>query len=345
MQEESKRTEIQEIGEFGLIEKLSAQFTPQHSNTLKGIGDDAAVIDIGQEALLISTDMLLEGVHFDLSYMPLPHLGYKAVSVNVSDIVAMNGVAEQITVNIGLSNRFSVEAVEALYSGIKAACDHYQVDLVGGDTTASRAGLTLSVTAVGRTAKDAVVYRSGAKKGDILCVTGDLGAAYLGLQLLEREKQVFMSNPEMQPQLAGYDYLLQRQMKPEARVNIIKEFKKLDLIPTAMIDISDGLASEALHLCRQSGVGVVIYENKLPIEQLTAEVASQEFKLPIATCALNGGEDYELLFAISQEDFHKIEHNPLFMTIGYFTEAEKGQKFITRANQTIDLKAQGWVHF
>lgn len=342
-----QRTEIQELGEFGLIDRISAQFSNfQQPSTLKGIGDDAAIIDIGNgEVMAISTDMLVENIHFDLSYMPLTHVGFKAVSVNVSDIAAMNAIPQQITVSLGLSNRFSVEAIDALYQGIKAACDFYGIDLIGGDTTSSPSGLLISVTAAGRAKKEDIAYRSGAKKGDILCVTGDLGAAYLGLQVMEREKQVFLSNPEMQPQLQGYEYLMQRQMKPEARTNVIHELREAGVKPTAMIDISDGLASEALHLCKQSDLGVVIYEEKLPIDQKTAEVASEEFKLPIATCALNGGDDYELLMAISQEDFPKIEENPNLLAIGYFTETEKGKKLVTRANQVIDLKAQGWVHF
>lgn len=341
---EEKRTEIGSIGEFGLINQIADKVSAFHHQTIKGIGDDAAVYDAGDELILLSTDMLLEGVHFDLSYAPLQHLGYKAVSVNVSDIAAMNGTPKQITIGLGLSNRFSVEAVEALYEGIRAACDAYNVDLVGGDTTASRSGLVISVTVMGTAAKDEVVYRSGAQKGDILCVTGDLGAAYVGLQVLAREKQEYLANPDMQPQLDNYPYVVSRQLKPKARMDIIHELKTLGVKPTSMIDVSDGLASEIFHLCKQSNLGAAIYEDKLPIDKEAYETAA-EFNFDPNTCALNGGEDYELLFTISQDDFEKIKNHEDIHTIGYMQEAEKGKAMVTRNGNVIELKAQGWLHF
>lgn len=341
---EQKRKEIAELGEFGLIDQIAGKFSLVNESSHKGIGDDAAVIDCGDHYQLVSTDMLLEGVHFDLSYAPLTHLGYKAVAVNVSDIAAMNGIPQQITVSIGLSNRFSTEAIEALYEGIRFACEAFKVDLIGGDTTSSRSGLVISVTAIGRVDKDKVVYRSGASKSDILCATGDLGAAFVGLQVLEREKQVFLQNPEMQPKLDDYDYLVRRQLKPEARMDIIHELADLGIKPTSMIDISDGLASEAFHLCKASGLGVVIYEDKLPIATEAYQTAV-EFNIDPITCALNGGEDYELLFTIAQDDYEKLKNHHDITTIGYMTEAEKGKKFITKQENVVDLKAQGWQHF
>lgn len=339
-----KRTEIGEIGEFGLIDRLSEGLDSQHKETIKGIGDDAAVFDMGDEFLLTSTDMLLEGVHFDLSYMPLKHLGYKSIAVNISDIAAMNGIPKQVTVSIGLSNRFSVEAVEELYEGIKAACREYKVDLVGGDTTSSQTGLVISVTALGTVKKEKVVYRSGAKENDILCVTGDLGGAFVGLQVLEREKQEYLVNPEMQPKLEQYDYVVGRQLRPKARMDIIHEFSDLGIHPTAMIDVSDGLASEAFHLCKQSGLGVAIYEDKLPIEKQAYETAA-EFSIDPNACALNGGEDYELLFTIGQEDFEKIKNHADIHTIGYMQSRQKGRTFVTRNQNVVELQAQGWKHF
>ncbi|MGI9543870.1 MAG: thiamine-phosphate kinase [Cyclobacteriaceae bacterium] len=338
------RTELQDLWEFGLIDRIKGNFKLNQTSSVLGIDDDAAVIDIGDAYLLIATDMLLEGVHFDLSYVPIHHLGYKAVAVNVSDIAAMNGVAEQITVNIGLSNRFSLEAVDALYEGIKYACKQYNVDLVGGDTTASHSGLVLSITAVGRTNKNDLVKRQGAQPNDLLVVSGNLGAAYLGLQVLEREKQTFLSNPEMQPKLDAYDYLVQRQLKSEARTDVIEALKEAKILPTAMIDISDGLASEVLHICKNSGVGAAIHEEKLPIDSLTIETAA-EFNIDATTCALNGGEDYELLFAISQNDFEKLEKINDVEVIGYITDADQGAKLITKGNNLVPLTAQGWKHF
>ena len=340
----SGRTELQELGEFGLIDRIKENFQLSQASSVVGIDDDAAVIDIGDAYLLIATDMLVEGIHFDLSYVPIQHLGYKAVAVNVSDIAAMNGVAQQITVNIGLSNRFSLEAIDALYEGIKHACQQYHIDLVGGDTTASQSGLVISITAVGRTDKSNLVQRKGAKPNDLLVVSGNLGAAYLGLQVLEREKQTFLTNPEMQPKLDAYDYLVQRQLKAEARVDVVEALKATNILPTAMIDISDGLASEVLHICKQSGVGAAIHEEKLPIDPLTSETAA-EFNIDATTCALNGGEDYELLFTVSQNDFEKLEEINDVEVIGYLTEADQGAQLITKGNNLVPITAQGWKHF
>ena len=341
---EEKRTEISELGEFELIERLSKGFKIKNDATIKGIGDDAAVYDMGDNYLLISSDMLLEGVHFDLSYVPLQHLGYKAIAVNVSDIAAMNGTPQQITVNLGLSNRFSVEAVEAIYEGVKTACDEYKVDLVGGDTTSSRSGLVISVTVLGTVEKEMITYRNGAVENDILCVTGDLGAAYMGLQVLEREKQEFMANPEMQPQLEKYSYIAGRQLRPKARMDIIHELRDLNVKPTSMIDVSDGLASDTLHICRQSNLGVAIYEHKLPIDKQTDETAAA-FSINPSLCTLNGGEDYELLFTISQPDFDKIKNHADIHTIGYMQAASKGKNYVTVNQNAVELKAQGWKHF
>ena len=339
-----KRSEITQLGEFGLIDKITQGFTLQNKNSLRGIGDDAAVIDAGEDCVLLSTDMLLEGIHFDLSYMPLQHLGYKAVAVNVSDIAAMNGVPEQITVSIGISNRFSVEAVEVLYQGIRAACTNYGVDLVGGDTTSSSSGLVISISVLGRAAKDKIAYRTGAQINDIVCVTGDLGAAFMGLQVLEREKQVFLTNPEMQPDLEKYEYLVGRQLKPDARMDIIHELAELKIIPSSMIDISDGLASETLHLSRNSGVGMKLFEENIPIDNTTFDTAL-EFNLDPIVCALNGGEDYELLFTIRQSDFEKVKKHPDIHFIGHVQEKEKQNVLISKQGTVVPLKAQGWDHF
>jgi thiamine-monophosphate kinase len=341
---ENKRLEINKLGEFGLIERIRGKFAVNQRKTVVGIGDDAAVLDAGDEFILVSTDMLVEGIHFDLSYMPIQHLGYKSVAVNVSDIVAMNGKAEQITVSIALSNRFSVEAVDALYAGIKAACENYQIDLVGGDTTSSTSGLIISVTAVGRVSKHKIAYRNGAKENDIVCVTGDLGGAFAGLQVLEREKQVFISNPEMQPGLEKYDYIVGRQLKPEARAEIILDLEEFGVIPTSMIDVSDGLASELLHISKESRMGVRIYEDKIPIDELTYETAV-EFNLDPVTCALNGGEDYELLFTIKKDDQDKIKNHPDIHMIGYIHSRTDQNVMITKSGTVVPLKAQGWDHF
>lgn len=340
-----ERTELSELGEFGLIAKLTEKFENTHESTMKGIGDDAAVVSIGDDdAMLISTDTLVEGVHFNLMYMPLKHLGYKAVTVNVSDICAMNGRTEQITVSIGVSNRFPVEALEELYEGIRVACDVYGVDLIGGDTTSSLSGLTISITAIGRAKKDKIAYRSGAQEFDLLVVSGDLGGAYMGLQILEREKEVFKANPAIQPDLDGHDYILQRQLKPEARLDIIKLLEEMDVVPTSMIDISDGLASEIMHLCKESNVGCHLYDEKIPIDTQTS-MAALDFDLDPSLCALNGGEDYELLFTIAQKDFDKIKGNPNMTVIGHITSSSDGKYFIDKNGSAVELRAQGWKHF
>lgn len=339
-----KRLEIKQLGEFGLIDRIRQRFSLQQPTSVFGIGDDAAVMEGGDRYLLLCTDMLVEGIHFDLTYTPLHHLGYKAIAVNVSDIAAMNGKAEQVTVNVALSNRFSVEAVDALYDGITAACRNYKVDLVGGDTTSSTSGLIISVSAFGRVAKERIAYRHGAKEHDIICVTGDLGGAFMGLQVLEREKQEFLANPDMQPGLEKYDYIVGRQLKPEARTEIIYDLEEMGVIPTSLIDISDGLASELLHISKESNVGVRIYEDKVPIDQLTYDTAV-EFKLDPITCALNGGEDYELLFTIRKDDHDKIRNHPDIHTIGYIHARPDENVLISRQGNVVPLRAQGWDHF
>ncbi|HEY9045244.1 MAG TPA: thiamine-phosphate kinase [Ohtaekwangia sp.] len=338
------RSEISQLGEFGLIERISNNFSLQNASSVKGIGDDAAVIDAGDDYLLLSTDMLVEGIHFDLGYMPLQHLGYKAVAVNVSDIAAMNGKAEQITVSLALTNRFSVEAVDALYQGIKAACANYKVDLVGGDTTSSVSGLVISISVTGRVKKDRVAYRSGAQVNDIICVTGDLGAAFMGLQVLVREKEVFMTDPNMQPDLEKFEYLVSRQLKPEARTEIIFDLEEAGVKPTSMIDVSDGLASELFHIGKQSGMGIRIFEDKVPIDELTFQTAV-EFNLDPITCALNGGEDYELLFTIAQSDYEKIKNHPDIHSIGYMHDKKDQNLMISKQGTVVPLRAQGWDHF
>lgn len=340
-----KRTELDQLGEFGLIEKLTGGIELQNKSSEFGIGDDAALISISDsESLVVSTDMLIEGVHFNLMYMPLKHLGYKAVAVNVSDICAMNATAEQITVSIAVSNRFPVEALEELYDGIKAACKAYKVDLVGGDTTSSLSGLTISITAIGRANKDKIVKRSGAKENDLVVVSGDLGAAYMGLQLLEREKSVFEANPDIQPDLDGHDYIMERQLKPEARVDVVRFLDELNVVPTSMIDVSDGLASEIMHICKASEVGCHIYDEKLPIDSQTSMTAI-DFNLDPNMCVLNGGEDYELLFTVSQDDFEKIKGNPHMTIIGHITNKNDGIYYVDKAGSAIELRAQGWNHF
>ena len=337
------RTELSQLGEFGLISRLAQGINTQNHSTVMGIGDDAAVINAGDEFGLLAADMLVEGVHFDLSYVPLQHLGYKAISVNVSDIAAMNGKPEQVTVSLGISNRFSVEAIEALYEGMKAAAKAFQVDIVGGDTTTSNSGLIISISIFGKVEKEKVTYRKGAKVGDILCATGDLGGAFMGLQVMEREKQAFLANPDLQQQLDNYEYIVQRQLKPIARMDIIHELAEFGVVPTSMIDISDGLASECLHLSSNSGVGIQIYEDKIPIDRQTYETAV-EFNLDPITCALNGGEDYELLFTIKQEDYEKLEKHEDIHFIGHTQELTKGNRLVTKNNNLVDLKAQGWDH-
>ncbi len=335
------RTSLGEIGEFGLIEHLTKNFVIRQDTTVLGVGDDAAILEFSKGQVVISTDLLVEGVHFDLSYVPLKHLGYKAVMVNLSDIYAMNAIASQITVSIAVSNRFPLEALEDLYEGIKTACKNYKVDLVGGDTTSSNVGLVISITAIGHTSKEVLVQRSGAKENDLLVVSGDLGAAYMGLQVLEREKAVFKANPNNQPDLEQYSYIVERQLKPEARKDVVELLKALEVIPTAMIDISDGLSSEVLHICKNSKVGCNIYEDKIPLDPQVINVC-EEFTIDSTTIALSGGEDYELLFTITQEDYSKIKGNPNFTVIGHMLPESDGKHLITRANTTIPLIARGW---
>ncbi|MFL0088823.1 thiamine-phosphate kinase [Tenacibaculum maritimum] len=336
-----ERTSLAKLGEFGLINHLTKYFTPKNDSTLRAVGDDAAVLKQTDKQTLISTDLLVEGVHFDLSYVPLKHLGYKAVMVNLSDIYAMNGTAEQITVSIAVSNRFSLEALEELYAGIQLACTTYNVDLVGGDTTSSTTGLLISITAIGTANQEDVTYRNGAKETDLIVTTGDLGAAYLGLQVLEREKQVFKVNPQNQPDLDQYTYLIERQLKPEARKDVAELLKSLAVKPTSMIDISDGLSSEIMHICQQSKVGCKIYEDKIPLDPQVISTC-EEFDLDSTMIALSGGEDYELLFTVSINDFDKIKGNPNLSIIGHITAETQGMNLVTRANQEIPLKAQGW---
>ncbi|CAL2055175.1 thiamine-phosphate kinase [Tenacibaculum sp. 190524A05c] len=339
-----QKTSLASLGEFGLIEHLTKHFKLQHATTEKGIGDDCAVLSSSDKQTLITTDLLVEGVHFDLSYVPLKHLGYKSVMVNLSDVYAMNAEAEQITVSIAVSNRFPLEAIEELYSGIQLACDTYNVDLIGGDTTSSTKGMLISITAIGKANKEDVVYRNGAKANDLIVVSGDLGAAYLGLQVLEREKQVFKVNPQSQPDLEPYTYLVERQLKPEARKDIPRLLKELEVQPTSMIDISDGLSSEIMHICTQSKVGCNLFEEKLPLDPQVISTC-EEFNIDSTMVALSGGEDYELLFTISIGDFDKIKGNPNLTVIGHITEENQGMNLITRANQSIKLKAQGWNSF
>jgi len=333
---------ISELGEFGLIEHLTKNFKITQKSTIKGIGDDAAVISNDSlTEIVLTTDLLVEGVHFDLSYMPLKHLGYKAVIVNLSDVFAMNANAEQITVSIAVSNRFPVEALEELYEGIHTAAKLYKIDVIGGDTTSSKTGLVISITAIGRVVKGEAVYRNTAKENDLLVVSGDLGAAYLGLQVLEREKKVFEVNPQSQPDLGNYTYLIERQLKPEARQDIPKLLKDLEVKPTSMIDVSDGLSSEILHLCKQSKVGCTLYEDKIPLDQQVIS-ACEEFKMDSTTIALSGGEDYELLFTVKMEDFPKIKGNPNLSVIGHVTHEKEGVHLITRGDEKIPLIARGW---
>lgn len=334
-------TPLSELGEFGLIDLLTKSFTSQQSSTLKSIGDDGAVIDFGQKRCVVSTDLLIEGIHFDLSYVPLKHLGYKSVMVNLSDIYAMNAIATQVTVSIAVSNRFPLEALQELYEGIQLACSIYKVDLVGGDTTSSTRGLIISITALGEAPLEDIVYRNGAKENDLLVVSGDLGSAYMGLQVLEREKAVFQINPNAQPDIQMYQYLIERQLKPEARKDIVKLLKDLNVKPTAMIDISDGLSSEILHLCKQSNVGCRLIEDKIPLDPQLISTC-EEFNIDSTTVALSGGEDYELLFTIAQSDYDKIKGNPNLTVIGYMTEASQGVQLITRANEAIPIIARGW---
>ena len=336
-----QRTSIAELGEFGLIDHLTKSFEIHQSSTLKGIGDDAAVLNFKEKRAVVSTDLLIEGIHFDLAYMPLKHLGYKAVVVNVSDICAMNAKTTQITVSVAVSNRFPLEALEELFAGITLAANEYKVDVIGGDTTSSQKGLIISITAIGEAEEEEIVFRNGAKPTDLLVVTGDIGAAYMGLQVLEREKQVFQVNPNSQPDLDPYTYLIERQLKPEARKDVRTLLYALKIKPTAMIDISDGLSSEIMHICKQSRVGCNLYENKLPLDPQFINVC-EEFNIDSTTVAINGGEDYELLFTIPIEDFEKIKGNPNFTIIGHMTQESEGIHLITRADTKIELKARGW---
>lgn len=337
----SSRTEIATLGEFGLIRHLTEDIKLKNESTLKGIGDDAAVLDYQDKLTLVTTDLLLEGVHFDLTYVPLKHLGYKSAVVNFSDIYAMNGYPRQITVSIGLSKRFSVEDMEELYSGIRLACDVYGVDLVGGDTSASLTGLSISITCIGEGEKGKVVYRNGAHETDLICVSGDLGAAYMGLQLLEREKRVFQGEKDFTPDFSGKEYLLERQLKPEARKDIIEKLRKVKVLPTAMMDISDGLSSELLHISKESHVGCRVYEDRIPIDYQTAVMAEQ-FNMNLVTAALNGGEDYELLFTVPLTDHEKVSEMEGIKIIGHITKAELGNFLVGRDGGEVELKAQGW---
>lgn len=339
--EEQERTEISSLGEFGLIDHLTVNNETRNAGTLLSVGDDAAVIDQFGRQCVISTDMLIEGIHFDLMYTPLKHLGYKSVIVNLSDICAMMATPTHVTMSLGISNRFSVEALDEFYEGVYAACERYNVDLIGGDTTSSDKGFVISVTAIGEVAPDKYVTRSGAQNGDLLCVTGTLGGAYLGLQLLEREKRIFIESPGVQPDLQNRTYSVGRILKPEARTDIVTWLQDKEIVPTSMIDISDGLSSEILHLCKKSGVGCVLYEDKIPIHDESREVA-YEFQIDPTMCALNGGEDYELLFTVRQEDYEKVTANTDVFVIGYMTKPDEGQKLHTKGGNVHDLVAQGW---
>ncbi|RZJ90359.1 MAG: thiamine-phosphate kinase [Chryseobacterium sp.] len=336
-----QRTSLASLGEFGLVEHLTKDLELTQTSTIKGVGDDAAVLDFTNKKVVVSTDLLIEGVHFDLAYMPLKHLGYKAVVVNVSDICAMNATPTQITVSLAVSNRFPLEALEEFYSGVVTASKVYGVDIVGGDTTSSTKGMLISITAIGEADEEDITYRSGASITDLLVVTGDIGSAYMGLQVLEREKQVFQVNPDNQPDLDSYTYLIERQLKPEARKDVREMLKALEIKPTSMIDISDGLSSEIMHICKQSGVGCNLYEDKLPLDPQLINVC-EEFNIDSTTVAINGGEDYELLLTIKMEDFDKIKGNPNFSIIGHMTQESEGIHLVTRANTKIPLKARGW---
>ncbi len=341
MDNKTKHTELTSLGEFGLIDHLTSDIKTKNESTIKGIGDDAAVLEFTDKQIVVTTDILTEGIHFNLMYVPLRYLGYKSVVVNLSDVFAMNALPKQITVSLAISNKFSVENIEELYEGIKLACEKYGVDLIGGDTTSSMTGLVISITAIGEAKKEDLVYRSGAKANDLVCVTGDLGGAYLGLQLLERENEVFKVNQKEQPKLEGYDYILERQLKPEARGDVIEALKKIEVKPTSMIDISDGLSSEIMHICKNSKVGCDIYEDKIPLDFQTKQFA-EELSINPLVAALNGGEDYELLFTVSIADHDKIKNDPDITIIGHITEEKEGTSLVTGAGSTIPLQAQGW---
>ena len=339
----NERTEIASLGEFGLIEHLTKNIELQNASSVLGVGDDAAVIDHFGKQTVVTTDLLIEGVHFDLSYTPLKHLGYKAVIANLSDVYAMNAVPTQITLSLGISNRFSLEALDEFYEGVYAACDKYGVDLVGGDTTSSQKGFIISVTAIGEVAPDKFVKRSTAQKGDLLCVSGFVGSAYVGLLFLEREKKIFIESPGVQPDLEGESYVIGKLLKPEARKDIVEFFEKQEIIPTSMIDISDGLSSEILHLCKESSLGCVLYEEKIPVAE-EMKKAAFKFEIDPTACALSGGEDYELLFTISQTDYDKLTANEGISVVGYMTESEEGANIITKGGGKHAITAQGWNH-
>ncbi|MCP4552598.1 MAG: thiamine-phosphate kinase [Bacteroidetes bacterium] len=341
IENEKQRTELSEFGEFGLIDHLTKNIKLKHKSSITGVGDDAAVIEPGGKQMLVTTDLLIEGIHFDMTYMPLKHLGYKAAVVNFSDIIAMNGLPKQMTIGISASNRYSVEALEEIYSGIYLACEKYNVDVVGGDTTSSVSNLFIAITVIGEIDKSEIVYRNTAKENDLICVSGDLGGAYMGLLLLEREKETYKADPNMQPELSGFDYILGRQLKPEARMDIINLLRDNKITPSSMIDISDGLASEIKHICKNSNLGCSIYEEKIPINIVTVSMA-EEFKIDPTIAALSGGEDYELLFTISQADYDKIKNLEEITVIGHMTNKDAGESLISRSGTSIQLKAQGW---
>ncbi|MBT8326205.1 MAG: thiamine-phosphate kinase [Bacteroidia bacterium] len=343
MFENKEKTSISKLGEFGLIDHLTKEFSTTNSSTELGIGDDAAILQHKDGKQLISTDMFIENIHFDLVYSPLMHIGYKAVVSSISDIYAMNGHAQQLLVSIAISSKYSLEAIEEIYAGIRAACEKYKLDLIGGDTSSSVTGLVISVTAIGSAQDKAITTRSGAKEGDLVCVTGDLGGAYIGLQILEREKQVFLEQKNMQPDLSGKDYVIGRQLRPEARKDVIDSFSEHKIIPTSMIDVSDGLASELFHLCKHSNIGVKIYEDKIPIDQQTYDTAL-EFNLDPTLCAMNGGDDYELLFTITQKDYDKIKNSQDITVIGYCTAPHESKTLITKSGNSVEIEAQGWQH-
>jgi len=344
MFENKSTTHISKLGEFGLIEHLTSKFEIKNPTTKLGVGDDAAVLNAGDLDPIISTDLFVENVHFDMMYSPLKHLGYKCITSSISDLCAMNARPSQVLISIALSSKYTLEAVEEIYAGVRSACEKYSVDLIGGDTSSSVTGLMISVTAVGYAEDNKLVKRSGAKEGDLLCVSGDLGGAYMGLQLLEREKQVFLDQKDMQPDLEGKDYVLGRQLRPEARLDIVELFKELDILPTSLIDISDGLSSEIFHICKQSNVGMKVYEDKLPIDQQTYDTAL-EFNIPPTTCAMNGGEDYELLFTVPQSAHDKIKNSLDISIIGYCTAPHEGKELITQSGNVVPLEAQGWENF
>jgi len=344
LEDKTRRTELSDLGEFGLIDLLTSKIKLRNKSSVKGVGDDCAVVNHTPMETLVTKDLLVEGVHFDMMYMPLKHLGYKAAVVNISDIIAMNGTPTQLLVGMAISSRFSTEAIAEIYEGIKLACDQYGVDLVGGDTVSSVTGLFISVTAIGQAPKDEIIYRDSAKKGDLVCVSGNLGAAYMGLLVLEREKQAFKADPNMQPDLDGHDYILSRQLKPEARPEILKTLKDAGVKPTALIDISDGLASEILHICQQSGLGCSLYEDKIPVDITTVTMA-KEFRIDPTICALSGGEDYELLFTVAQSDYEKVKDLEDISVIGHMVDKEAGVNLVSRSGTQVEITAQGWDAF